>query len=100
MIGALGSVLEPGERVWPEFGQQAPHWAERLVPHRIEAAGAVAALGEQACLLEHSDMLADRLLGERELHRDLPGGQLAVLDQPQNLPTVRVGERLQHRVRS
>jgi hypothetical protein len=39
-------------------------------------------------------VLADRLLGERELRRDLPGGQLMVLDQAEDLPAVRVGERL------
>src|SRR5487761_1607314 len=99
VVRALDRVLQAGERVRPELGEQAPHRVERLVPHGVEAAGAVAALAEQACLLQHRDVLADRLLGERELRRDLASGQLAMLHQPQDLPAVRVGERLQHSVR-
>ena len=38
------------------------------------------------------------MLGHLELGGDLPGGQRTQLNQAQDLPAVRVGERLEHRV--
>src|SRR5664279_63028 len=82
----------------PELGEQFAHRLERLVAQRVEAAGALAALGEKAGLLEHADVLADRLLGEGEARRDLARGQLGALDEAQDLSAVRVGERPQYRI--
>ena len=56
MVGALDGVFEPGERVRPELGKQAPHRVQRLVSQRVQATGAVAALDEQACLLQDRDV--------------------------------------------
>jgi len=40
-------------------------------------------------------VLADGLLGEVEVGGELPGRKLGVLDQPQDLTPMRIGERPQ-----
>lgn len=95
---SLDDPLQPGQGVRPELGQQLPHRLERLPAQCIQPPGSLAPLGEQAGVLEHADVLADRLLGEREACGDLPGRQFGMLDQAQDPPAVRIGKRSQYRV--
>src|ERR1039457_3548372 len=97
-MGRLDGLLQAAQGVGPELGEQLADRLERLVVQRVEAAGSLAALGKEAGLLEHADVLADRLLGEGEGRRDPARGELGVLAEAQDLPAVRVGERPQHRI--
>ena len=66
---------------------------------RVQPAGAVPALTEQARLGQHLQVMTDGLLRRVEVRRDLARGQLAAPHQPKDLAAVRVGERPQYRVR-
>jgi hypothetical protein len=91
----LDGLLQASQGIRPELVKQAAEWLERLWAQCVESARPLAALGEQTGPLEYGEVLADRLLGDVEVGGDLAGGQLAVLDQPQDLAPMRVGERPQ-----
>lgn len=95
----LDGPLQAGQGLRPELSQQPAHGLQRLLAERVEPSGAVAAFREQAGRLEDADVLADRLLSEREARRDLSGRQLPVLDQAQDLSAMWVCQSAEHRVR-
>jgi hypothetical protein len=98
-VGSLDGLLQPGEGVGPELVEQAAQRLERL-GQRVEPAGALSALGQQPGPLEDAQVLADGLLGEVEVGGDVPSRKLGVLDQPQDLAPVRIGERPKDRIGS
>ena len=59
----------------------------------VEPAGAVAALLQQAGVLQHTQVLGHGLGGDVEVLGDLAGGQLAVADEGEDAPPLRFGER-------
>lgn len=79
-MGRLDGLLQAAEGSGQNSASSSRR-LERLVPQRVEAAGSLAALGEEAGLLEHADVLADRLLGEGEGRRDLARRPFGVLDR-------------------
>src|SRR5258708_39920307 len=87
-MGRLDGFLQAAEGVGPELGEQLAQRLKRLVAQRVEAAASLAALGEEAGLLEHADVQADRLLGKGEARRDLARRQLGALDEAQDLSAV------------
>jgi hypothetical protein len=91
-VGRFDRVLEAAECIGPELGEQVSDRFERLREKRVEAAGSVTALAEQACLFEHGDVQTDCLLGEGETGGDLARRQLAMLNDPQDLSAVRIGK--------
>ena len=99
-MGCLDGLLQAGEGIRPELVEQGAQRLEGLGPQRVEPAGAVPALGQQPRPLEDGEVLADGLLGQVEVGGDLAGGKFGVLDQPQDLAPVRIGERPQDRVGS
>jgi len=99
-VGGLDGLLQAGEGVRPVLVEQGAQRLERLGPQRVEPAGALPALGQQPGPLEDGEVLADGLLGEVEVGSDLSGGKLVVLDHPQDLAPMRIGERPQDRVGS
>jgi hypothetical protein len=97
MVG-LDGLLETAQGSWPELIEHSPGGTQRIVAQLIETAGALAAVGQQPCPFEHREVETHRLLGHRELRRDLSRGKLPVLHQSQDLAAVRVGERFEDRV--
>src|SRR5207253_9194865 len=89
-VSRLDGLLQPAQGVGPELREQLSYGLERLVLQGVVATRTLPPFRQQSGLLEHSDVLADGLLGEGEGVRDLPGRQLCVLDQSEDLPTVRV----------
>ena len=96
----LDSLLQACEGVRPELVEKRPQRLERLGAQRVEPAGPFAMLGQEPGALEDAEVQADGLLGEVEVRGDLSGGELGVLDQPQDLAPVRIGERPQDRIGS
>src|SRR5580693_8240444 len=97
---AFDDALEAVERVGPELVEHGAHGLQRGRLKTVEPAGALAALLEQAGPLEHREVLADRLLRQGEVRGDLSGRELRVLNEPDDLAPVRVGERPQDDVGS
>src|SRR2546430_13695857 len=62
--------------------------------HAVEAARAVAALVDEARLLEHLEVLRDRRLGHREARGDLARALLAGGQLSQDLAAFGLGERV------
>ena len=73
-MGSFDGLLQAGQGVGPELVEQGAQWLERFGAQRVEPAGALPALGQQAGPLKDGEVLADRLLGEVEVGGDLPGG--------------------------
>jgi hypothetical protein len=65
--------------------QRGVQAAERLGPGAVPARGTDRGGRNQARLAQYGQVLGDRRLGHRERGGDLPGGQLAVPDQAQDL---------------
>ena len=60
--------------------------------HAVQPSGAVPALAQKACFLQHLEVLGDRRLGDREARGDLAGAQLTRGEQPQDLPACRLSD--------
>ena len=97
---AFDHTLEAVERVRPELVEHVAHGLQRGRLEAVEPAGALAPLLEQAGPLEHREVLADRLLRQGEVRGDLSGRELGVLNEPDDVAPVRVGERPQDDVGS
>src|SRR5271154_4604066 len=82
---AFDGVLEPFQRVRPELIEQLAHRCERVRVEPVQPAGAFTAFLQEAGLLQHRQVLAHRLLREREVRRDLSGRELAVPNEADDL---------------
>ena len=76
------------------------HGLEAFAVEAVEPPGTVAPFFEEARPLEHGQVLAHGLLGEGEVRGDLPGRQLTVADETDDLATMRIRERPQDRIGS
>src|SRR5215210_538642 len=83
------------EAVRPESFEVGAQLGQALGPRPIPAPRALAALAEQARLLEYSQMLRDGRARDGKPRGDLAGGQLAVAYQIQDLAAPRFGQSLQ-----
>jgi hypothetical protein len=77
----IPEVLEPG----PELGRAGR-------PGAIEAADAVATLGDKASLAQDREVLADRWTCHIEPAGDLAGRQLTIADEGENRPAAGLGK--------
>src|SRR5580765_5782865 len=84
---SLCLALECREAGIPELLQKRLQLQEPLRSRLVEALGAVASLAHQPRLLQDGQMLGDRGPGHVEVRRDVPGGQLALADERQDLPS-------------
>lgn len=91
-----GVRLERVQRVRPHVVQKGPQRGQSLAAGLVQPAGTVPALVQQTGTLQHGQMLAHRRPGHLERARDLPGGQLDVADQPEDLPPPWFGQRAKH----
>src|SRR5512132_2712170 len=81
----------------PEALQEVPELDQALRSRPVEAPGAVASLGHEPRLLQDVQMLRDRRPRDIEVRCDLPGAQLAVADEREDLPSPRLGDCFQRR---
>ena len=88
-------MLEPLKLRGPELGQEVPQRVEPFGPHHIEALLAVWADSDQPGVLEHLQMLGDRLLSDVEVLGDLVDRTWLVAHQPQNRASAWLGEGLE-----
>src|SRR5580704_5080840 len=97
-VVAFDRALQSLQRVRPEFLEHLAYRRQGISVEAVQPAGAHSALLQQAGLLQHRQVLAHRLLREREVRRDLSGRELAVPNEADDLAPVRVGERPQDRI--
>src|ERR1700674_3330403 len=95
-LGLLFSELaQPAEIARPHLSQHHLERAERPPIGFVVAMGALAPLGDQAGILEHSQVLGNRRPAHVANRRgDFTGGALRTPDQPQDLASPRTGDRL------
>src|SRR6266480_2596663 len=91
----LGRTLEARQPGRDHVGEEAMEVGEALGSHAVEPPRPVAALADQARLLEDREVLRDRRLRDGEARGDLPGASLSLCQQAQDLPALRLGDRLE-----
>src|SRR5512133_4132179 len=79
----------------PEALQEVLELDEPLRSRPVETPGAVASLAHEPRLLQDVQVLRDRRPGHVEVRRDLPGAELAVTDEREDLTSPRCGDRFQ-----
>src|SRR6266487_1413921 len=96
----LGRSLQSAELAGPEVGEEFLHCGEAVRPDQEQVAGSLAAFVDEARFSQHLQMTRHRLRGDVEVTGDLPHRARIAGYQSQDLPPVRLGERLQRRVRT
>src|SRR5215471_19311010 len=91
-IAGLYGFLEPLQAVGPELVEEIPQPREAFRADHVQPPLALRADRHQARVLEHLQVLGDRLLSDVELLRDLVDRSRVVAHQSQDRPPVRVGE--------
>jgi hypothetical protein len=69
----LDDVFEPLQGAGPQVGENLANRVEGLRVEGVEPLGALAPLTEQAGTVQYLQVVADALLGDRELPGDLTG---------------------------
>lgn len=88
-------MLESIEAAVPEVLEPQAEIGGTRWPRPVQAPGAVTALGHEAGVAQHGEMLADGRPRDVESPRDLPGGQLALAHESQDGPAAGLGKRLE-----
>src|SRR5215468_241466 len=99
VVGGLQRGLELAKVVGPEVGQELLHGGKAVRVHQEQVTRALAALADQASLVQHLQVPGHRLGGDVEVAGDVTNRARIVRNQPQDGPAVRFGERLEGRVR-
>src|SRR5215469_12839313 len=99
VVGGLQRGLELAEVVGPEVGQELLHGGKAARVHQEQVTRALAALVDQACLVQHLEVLGHRLGGDVEVAGDVADRARIVRNEPQDSPAMRFGEHLEGRVR-
>jgi hypothetical protein len=89
---SLRLAHEDVEAIAPELVKEGAQLRQAFGARAVQAPGALAALGHEPGLLEHADVLRDGRARDVEVRRDLPGGELAVADEGQDVAAARLGE--------
>src|SRR5215470_2754022 len=90
---SLCLTLQRVEAAVPESLEEAHELREPLGARPVQAAGAAAALREEARLLQHVQVLGDRRPGHVEVGRDLARRELAVAHEGEDLAAAGGGDR-------
>src|SRR5215510_2540850 len=98
LAGDLQCGLELAEVVGPEVGQELLHGGKAAGVDQEQVTRALAALVDQAGLVQHLQVPGHRLGGDVEMAGDITDRAGIVRDELQDGPAVRFGERLEGRV--
>src|SRR5215467_711210 len=98
LAGGLQTGFELAEVMGPEVGQELLHGGEAAGVDQEQMTRALAALVDQAGLVEHLQVLGHRLGGDVEVAGDVTDRAGIARDELQDGPAVRFGERLECRV--
>src|ERR1700681_2597740 len=88
----LHSLLEAVQSGCPELLEVVAQFGQAFGPGPVDDPGGVTPALEQAGVDEHPRMLRPRRPAELEVRRDLPGGELIVPDEAEDLPPVGLGD--------
>ena len=88
----FGVELQAFEPVPPHLVQVTPELAQALEACAIEAACAHPAFCDEPGVPKHPEVLADGRWRDREMARDLPGRQLAIANECEDLAPARFDE--------
>src|SRR5205085_4172060 len=91
-FGRALEALQPGRQ---HLGEEAVKVGEALGADAVEPPRPVAALADEPRLLEHRQVLGDRRLRDGEARRDLARASFSLRQQPQDLPALGLGDRLE-----
>ena len=84
----------------PQLGEERLERLEALRAHHVEPAATLRADGDEPRVLEHVQVLGDRLLGDVEVLGDLVDRAWAVAHEQQHRPPPRLGQGREGRLRA
>jgi hypothetical protein len=93
----LGRALEQLQALVPELLEEWTHLGKSLRPRVVEAFGSLAALGDEAGLLQDTQMLGDCLPRDLEMRGNDPGRELAVQHETEDRPAPRLLDGIDRR---
>src|SRR3954454_10692883 len=91
-IAGLDGVLEALQAPRPQLGQERLERLEALRTDLVEPAATLRADGDEARVLEHVQVLRDRLLGDVEVLGDLVDPARPVADEQEHRPPAWLGQ--------
>src|SRR5688572_301877 len=90
--------LERVEVLLPHLTEQGTYRAERVAVGPVEALGPLPPLADEASRAQNFEVLRDGRPAHVEPRCDLPGRELSVPDQAEDLASPRTADRVEHRL--
>src|SRR5690348_1114711 len=94
-MGCLGGGPEALQRVTPERVEVLAERGDRLRVDVVDAARARRTIDDEPDVLQHLQVLGDGRPADRKLVRQLPDGPRTVAQPFEDLPPMRIAERLE-----